>query len=144
MLSACETGLGRLAAGEGTLGLQRASRLPAPKNVVASLWTIDDEATVALMQLFYHNLWDEKKPPAIALREAQLSLLHHPEQIKSLATRGPNFSKLVDLPERGTVPQARIAQPPPVGGVRDRRSRIPQRNELADRPILLILRYPRG
>jgi CHAT domain-containing protein/tetratricopeptide (TPR) repeat protein len=112
VLSACETGLGRLAAGEGTLGLQRAFQIAGAKNVVASLWTIDDEATVALMQLFYHKLWDEKKPPAVALREAQLFLLHHPEQIKSLATRGPNFSKLTDLPDAGTVPQIRLTASP--------------------------------
>ena len=111
MLSACETGRGETAGGEGVLGLQRAFQIAGARNVVASLWTIDDEATVALMRLFYHKLWNEKKPPAIALREAQLALLHHPEQVKSFATRGANFSKAGDLPATGTSPRASTASP---------------------------------
>jgi CHAT domain-containing protein/tetratricopeptide (TPR) repeat protein len=112
VLSACETGRGETAGGEGVLGLQRAFQLAGARNVVASLWTIDDEATVALMRLFYHKLWNEKKPPAVALREAQLALLHHPEEIKSLATRGPNFSKPTDLPDGGTVTKAQLTASP--------------------------------
>jgi CHAT domain-containing protein len=112
VLSACETGRGETAGGEGVLGLQRAFQIAGAKNVVASLWVIDDEATVALMRLFYHKLWNEKKPPAIALREAQLALLHHPEQIKSFATRGPNFSKLTDLPDGGIVKKSTLTASP--------------------------------
>lgn len=112
VLSACETGRGETAGGEGVLGLQRAFQLAGAKNVVASLWVIDDEATVALMRLFYHKLWNEKKPAAAALRESQLTLLHHPEQIKTLATRGPNFSKQADLPNGGkTRSRATTASP---------------------------------
>jgi CHAT domain-containing protein/tetratricopeptide (TPR) repeat protein len=103
VLSACETGRGEAAGGEGVLGLQRAFQLAGARNVVASLWVIDDEATVALMRVFYHKLWNDKKPAAVALREAQLTLLHHPEEIKTLATRGPNFGKLMELPEGGNV-----------------------------------------
>jgi len=99
VLSACETGLGATAGGEGVLGLQRAFQVAGAKNVVTSLWKVDDEATAALMALFYHKLWQEKKPPLAALREAQLTLYHHPERIASLAKeRGPDFDKLVKLP----------------------------------------------
>jgi CHAT domain-containing protein len=102
VLSACETGLGRVAGGEGVLGLQRAFQLAGTKNVVASLWKVDDRATVALMRVFYHKLWVEQKPAAVALREAQLALLRHPEQIESLATtRGANFDKTVQLVDHG-------------------------------------------
>jgi CHAT domain-containing protein/tetratricopeptide (TPR) repeat protein len=104
VLSACETGRGETAGGEGVLGLQRAFQLAGARNVVASLWVIDDEATVALMRVFYHKLWNDKKPAAVALREAQLTLLRHPEEIKTLATRGPNFGKLMELPDGGKVP----------------------------------------
>jgi hypothetical protein len=95
-------------------GSVRASPSLESSTPSARVAAIDDEATVALMRLFYHKLSDEKKPPAVALRHAQLFLLHHPEQIKSLATRGSNFSKLVDRPEGGTVSPARLTASPRV------------------------------
>jgi CHAT domain-containing protein len=99
VLSACETGLGEVAGGEGVFGLQRAFHLAGAKNVVASLWKVDDQATAALMALFYDKLWRQKKPAIEALREAQLTLYHHPERIAALAKeRGPNFDKIVRLP----------------------------------------------
>jgi CHAT domain-containing protein/Tfp pilus assembly protein PilF len=99
VLSACETGLGEVAGGEGVFGLQRAFHLAGAKNVVASLWKVDDHAAAALMALFYDKLWRQKKPAIEALREAQLTLYHHPERIAALAKeRGPNFDKVVRLP----------------------------------------------
>ena len=92
VLSACETGLGDVAGGEGVYGLQRAFHTAGAHNVVASLWNVSDKATAALMKLFYHKLWVDKKPPGQALREAQLALYHHPDRIKKWAQdRGPNF-----------------------------------------------------
>jgi CHAT domain-containing protein len=99
VLSACDTGLGEVAGGEGVFGLQRAFHLAGAKNVVASLWQVDDEATVALMGLFYHKLWQENQSPLEALRAAQLTLYHHPERIAALARqRGPDFTKAARLP----------------------------------------------
>jgi CHAT domain-containing protein len=99
VLSACETGLGEVAGGEGVFGLQRAFHLAGAKNVVASLWKVDDEATAALMGLFYHKLWQEKLPPLEALRQAQLFLYRHPERIGPLArARGPDFAKAARRP----------------------------------------------
>ena len=103
VLSACETGLGQVAGGEGVFGLQRAFHLAGSRNVIASLWKVNDEATTALMTLFYAKLWKENKPPIVALREAQLTLYRQPEQIKSLAQRGLNLDKPVPLPEGGKV-----------------------------------------
>jgi CHAT domain-containing protein len=101
-LSACETGLGKTAGGEGVLGLQRAFQIAGAKNVVASLWKVNDQATAALMRLFYHKLWAEKKSPAVALREAQLWILNNPDQIQTLTVaRGPNFGKVVQLADSG-------------------------------------------
>jgi CHAT domain-containing protein/Tfp pilus assembly protein PilF len=75
VLSACETGLGEVAGGEGLLGLQRAFQVAGARSVVASLWKVDDEATRALMARFYENLWRKGLPAAGALREAQLTML---------------------------------------------------------------------
>jgi CHAT domain-containing protein len=79
VLSACETGLGATAGGEGVLGLQRAFHAAGCRTVVASLWRVDDAATRALMARFYANLWERKQPALEALRNAQLSVLDDPD-----------------------------------------------------------------
>ena len=101
VLSACETGLGMVGGGEGVFGLQRAFHLAGAQNVVASLWKVDDQATSALMTLFYDRLWRQGKPPIEALREAQLALYRNPDLAGKLAAaRGtPDFDKLVQRPE---------------------------------------------
>lgn len=111
-LSACETGLGEVAGGEGVLGLQRAFQIAGCRNVICSLWKVDDKATAALMNLFYHKLWVEGKTPHEALRQSQLGLLRHPEQIGSLAqTRGPDFGKVVKLVDGGRTTSTSTAEP---------------------------------
>jgi tetratricopeptide (TPR) repeat protein len=101
VLSACETGLGLVGGGEGVFGLQRAFHLAGAHNVVASLWKVEDEATAALMAVFYDQLWRQNKPPIEALRTAQLTIYRHPERIGELTqARGtPDFDKLVQHPE---------------------------------------------
>ena len=87
-LSACETGLGESAGGEGLLGLQRAFQIAGAKTTVCSLWQVSDKATQLLMQRFYENLWnrDPRMSKLEALREAQLWLLNkrQPELIRGL------------------------------------------------------------
>ena len=80
VLSACETGLGSVAGGEGVLGLQRAFQLSGAKTTVTSLWKIPDRATMQLMQRFYENLWDKKMSKLDALREAQIWMLKEGRQ----------------------------------------------------------------
>jgi CHAT domain-containing protein len=102
VLSACETGLGDVAGGEGTFGLQRAFHLAGTRDVVASLWKVPDRPTAALMALFYRNLWDKELPPVEALRQAQLAIYRHPNKIPQLAEgfRG----KFVEVPGTEEAP----------------------------------------
>jgi CHAT domain-containing protein len=106
-LSACETGLGALAAGEGVLGLTRAFHLAGCPNVVASLWKVNDAATTALMAKFYHELWTNKQPPLEALREAQLTIYRRPDLIADLAgERGaPRLKEAVAVKSGDPVPK---------------------------------------
>jgi CHAT domain-containing protein len=75
VLSACETGLGRTAGGEGILGIQRAFQVSGAASSIASLWSVSDLETRLLMEEFYRNLWERKMNRLDALREAQLMLL---------------------------------------------------------------------
>ena len=82
--------LGDVAGGEGVYGLARAFHVAGTRNVVASLWKVDDEATAALMVLFYRNLWEAKLSPVEALRSAQLAVYRDPGRIPEWAVgRGP-------------------------------------------------------
>jgi CHAT domain-containing protein/tetratricopeptide (TPR) repeat protein len=111
VLSACETGLGDVAGGEGVFGLQRAFHTAGARNVIASLWKVDDLATAALMRLFYTKLWKEGKPPIVALREAQLTLHHDPSLAARLSeTRGPDVAHPRPLPpDEGGKPRSKTS-----------------------------------
>jgi CHAT domain-containing protein len=95
VLSACETGLGDVAGGQGTFGLQRAFHYAGTTNVVCSLWKVPDESTAALMKLFYTNVWDKNLSPMESLRQAQLEIYRNPGRIGEWAKqfRG-NFERV--------------------------------------------------
>lgn len=69
-LSACETGLGKIANGDDVIGLTRGFLYAGARSIVASLWQVDDAATERLMMSFYRNL--EKHDKHEALRLAQI------------------------------------------------------------------------
>ncbi|MBD2054699.1 CHAT domain-containing protein [Oculatella sp. FACHB-28] len=75
VLSGCRTGLGANLRGEGLVGLTRGFMYAGAERVLVSLWSVDDEATAALMGRFYDELIDKNNSPAEALRAAQLQLL---------------------------------------------------------------------
>jgi CHAT domain-containing protein/tetratricopeptide (TPR) repeat protein len=95
VLSACDTGLGDVAGGEGVLGLVRALHVAGCRDVIASLWSVEDQATAALMTLFYRKLWHDHLPAPEALRQAQLAIYHHPDLITN-----PSKLRDVDFTER--------------------------------------------
>lgn len=74
ILSACETGLGDISAGEGVFGLQRAFRSAGAHSTITSLWKVDDAATRDFMiSLYKHYLESNDKYEAFRL--AQLHIL---------------------------------------------------------------------
>ncbi|MFK7736341.1 MAG: CHAT domain-containing protein [Pirellulaceae bacterium] len=77
VLSACETGLGRIESGEGVFGLQRALHISGVKSTIASGWKVDDRATQILMTTLYRKMSSEGLSPADALRAAQIELLRN-------------------------------------------------------------------
>jgi len=81
VLSACETGVGDVAGGEGTFSLQRAFHDAGAHNVVASLWKTPDRSTAALMGRFYHYLWVKNLSAMESLRQAQLDIYRNPDKI---------------------------------------------------------------
>jgi CHAT domain-containing protein/tetratricopeptide (TPR) repeat protein len=73
VLSACQTGLGRVHVGEGVFGLRRAFVLAGAKTLVMSLWKVPDDQTHELMEDFYRHLL-AGQGRAEALRQAQLAM----------------------------------------------------------------------
>jgi CHAT domain-containing protein len=74
VLSACRTGLGKEIKGEGLSGLTRGFMYAGAARVVASLWSVNDEATSKLMTRFYQGMISQKLSPSAALRFAQVSM----------------------------------------------------------------------
>lgn len=73
VLSACETGVGKVTNGDGVYGLRRALVIAGAESLVMSLWQVDDEATKELMVGYYGRL-GANKPRSSALRETQLEI----------------------------------------------------------------------
>ncbi|MBK7561801.1 MAG: CHAT domain-containing protein [Chitinophagaceae bacterium] len=67
ILSACETSLGYLDAGEGVYGLQRAFRSAGAESIITSLWKVDDNATKDFMIAFYRQYLKTKDKSAAFL-----------------------------------------------------------------------------
>ncbi|NGP87060.1 CHAT domain-containing protein [Fodinibius halophilus] len=99
VLSACNTGLGKVVKGEGILGMQRSFFYAGASTVVVSLWNVYDRSTASFMTEFYKALkntpseegwtdsmlrwvgWDESipfGPKAKAMRKAKLKMIKHP------------------------------------------------------------------
>jgi CHAT domain-containing protein len=79
VLSACDTGRGRLLHGEGSWGFATQFLRAGTRNVVVSAWRVEDASTAALMEAFYRAMGSGFNAIAPSLRAAKLSLLHEPQ-----------------------------------------------------------------
>ena len=77
-LSACETGVNRIFAGDEILGLVRGFISAGASSLIVSLWTLNDEAAGKLMKQFYTNL-QRGESIAASLRQAQLDFVRNGE-----------------------------------------------------------------
>jgi CHAT domain-containing protein len=78
VLSACETGLGKISKGEGIIGLTRALIYAGSNNLVVSLWRVGDASTSLLMTDFYRSMLQNNSYSA-ALRNAKLGMIKSAE-----------------------------------------------------------------
>ncbi len=85
VLSACETGLGKIEGTEGLNGLTRAFQFAGARTIIASYWNVEDQSTGALMARFYHYL-EKGEAKVDALRLAQIDLIRQP-----LLSEKPSF-----------------------------------------------------
>lgn len=82
VLSACQTGEGKMSRGEGIMSLARAFRFAGCPSILTSLWAADDHATHEVMVNFYENL-KEGIPKDLALQQAKLSHLSQASPIQA-------------------------------------------------------------
>jgi len=93
ILSACDTAQGKLVGGEGILGLVRAFTLAGSRQVVASLWKVDDARTAVLMGRLHQEL-RAGTPLSEAMRYARAEMVgagyEHPFHWAGLVLYGPD------------------------------------------------------
>jgi CHAT domain-containing protein len=82
VLSACNTGTGRLMKGEGMMNLARGFIYAGVPGIVMTLWSVEDQSSAEIVQKFYEYLEDGMSKDE-ALRQAKLDLLNQGDPLRS-------------------------------------------------------------
>ncbi len=80
ILTACESNMGEIASSEGSISLSRAFMGAGTNTVISSLWTLNDEASLALLEPFLRN-YQNSKDPLSALSKAKRSYLKNADEL---------------------------------------------------------------
>jgi CHAT domain-containing protein len=76
VLSACETGIGKMARGEGIISLARGFSYAGAKSIFTTLWSVNDQATATMVLLFYQNI-QKAQAKDLALQNAKIEFLEN-------------------------------------------------------------------
>lgn len=100
VLSACETGIGKLEAGEGIMSLSRSFTYAGAKSIVSSLWNIDDQFSTEIIKDFYLHISEGDKVDVALWKSKQAAIDHdlyqHPYYWASLIPIGKMDSLSID------------------------------------------------
>ena len=75
VLSACDTAVGEIKAGEGVFGLRRAFQVAGARTVIMSLWSVEDQSARTWMRALYEARLARRLTSDQAVHEASLAVL---------------------------------------------------------------------
>jgi CHAT domain-containing protein len=104
-LSACNTGMGQIRAGEGIISLARGFMYAGVTNVLMSLWAVSDRSTSELMQYFYQSLKDGHSKSE-ALRQAKLEYLRRADANTAAPYYWSGFILISSQQDQDSTPKA--------------------------------------
>ncbi|MFH0895994.1 MAG: CHAT domain-containing tetratricopeptide repeat protein [Bacteroidota bacterium] len=82
VLSACNTGFGKILRGEGVFSVARAFLYAGCSSVVMTLWSVEDNSSAQLMDYFYSNL-SKGETKDLALQQAKLNYIRNVDPVKA-------------------------------------------------------------
>jgi len=106
VLSACETGVGRLQKGEGALSIARGFQYAGAKRILFSLWQINDLSTSQIMQSFYKN-YSTNNSGFIANQNSKINYLKN-DAISNIKKSPYYWSTFVFYGDFSSIPQYRF------------------------------------
>jgi CHAT domain-containing protein len=75
VLSACDTGIGEVKAGEGVFGLRRAFHVAGARTIIMSLWSVEDRSTQVWMRYLYDARFNRRLSTSAAMQDASRRVL---------------------------------------------------------------------